>query len=198
MNPSRRWGMGVWWLALGYFLFYIPYSGLTKALSGGLLPGVEGPITGLELLPAVAMSTTVTLLAFITVTGGWSLIEYRRIFGLDLPVPGRTTTLSGIATATIIATTTLNYTFLGISIVFALLLMRGGVLILRNTGARTLTTLVAADHWRDRQTVRLTSRPRADPEEPRLINVERLNEKNRRRGCGFIVGPVIPSRRPGH
>ena len=35
-----------------------------------------------------------------------------------------------MATAVIIATTTLNYTFVGISILFALLLMRGGVLIL--------------------------------------------------------------------
>lgn len=35
-----------------------------------------------------------------------------------------------MATAVIIAATTLNYTFVGISILFALLLMRGGVLIL--------------------------------------------------------------------
>ena len=38
--------------------------------------------------------------------------------------------ISGVATAVIIGTTTLNYTFVGISILFALLLMRGGVLIL--------------------------------------------------------------------
>ena len=38
--------------------------------------------------------------------------------------------ISGVATAVIIGATTLNYTFVGFSILFALLLMRGGVLIL--------------------------------------------------------------------
>ena len=47
-----------------------------------------------------------------------------------IPRPDLWTTLSGLGTAAIIATTTLAYTFQGVSIVFALLLMRGGVLIL--------------------------------------------------------------------
>jgi hypothetical protein len=29
-------------LGLGFYLFYTPYSGLTKALSSGLLPGTNG------------------------------------------------------------------------------------------------------------------------------------------------------------
>ena len=52
------------------------------------------------------------------------------MFGLTVPVVRAQNLVSGVATAVIIATTTLNYTFVGISILFALLLMRGGVLIL--------------------------------------------------------------------
>ena len=37
---KRIYGLGIWGLGLGYYLFYTPYSGLTKALSQGLLPGV--------------------------------------------------------------------------------------------------------------------------------------------------------------
>jgi protein-tyrosine-phosphatase len=44
--------------------------------------------------------------------------------------PSKTILLSGFGTAVIIATTTLAFTFTGISILFALLLMRGGVLII--------------------------------------------------------------------
>ena len=47
-----------------------------------------------------------------------------------MPVVRARMLISGVATAVIIGTTTLNYTFVGISILFALLLMRGGVLIL--------------------------------------------------------------------
>jgi len=38
---KRRYGLD-WGLGLGYYLFYTPYSGLTKALSNGLLPGWAG------------------------------------------------------------------------------------------------------------------------------------------------------------
>ncbi len=41
--------------------------------------------------------------------------------------------LSGLGTAIIIGTTTLAFTFTGVSILFALLLMRGGVLIIAPT-----------------------------------------------------------------
>jgi protein-tyrosine-phosphatase len=117
----------IWGLALGYFGFYIPYSGLTKALTQGFLPGMHGPVTGFTILPATVVATSALLLAILAATGGF------RPFGR--PAPGlpsvrRETLVSGIATAVIIATTTLNYTFVGISILLALLLMRGGVLII--------------------------------------------------------------------
>jgi protein-tyrosine-phosphatase len=117
-------------LALGYFAFYIPYSALTKVLSQGLLSGNGKPVPGFVLLPATVVATTLGMLATITVAGGWSHLPRRRLAGISVPLPRLSTFLSGLATAAIIATTTLNYTFGGISIILALLLMRGGVLIL--------------------------------------------------------------------
>lgn len=123
--------LNIWGLAFGYFFFYIPYSALTKALSKGLLPGTVGPVSGFELLPATALATTLTLPVFITLAGWWRFVPNRKhLLGIPFPVPRWQTMVSGLATAVIIATTTLNYTFVGISIVFALLLMRGGVLIM--------------------------------------------------------------------
>ena len=122
--------LGIWGLALGYFAFYIPYSSLTKALSKGLLPGTNGPISGFELFPATAIATTITLLTYITLMDGWHTLGRQQILSFSFPIPRLQTFISGLATAVIIATTTLNYTFTGISILFALLLMRGGVLIM--------------------------------------------------------------------
>src|SRR5262245_50256141 len=120
----------IWLLAVGYFLFYIPYSALTKALTLGLLPGMRGPVSGFLILPATAVATTIVLLIFITEGGGWRTIDRRKLLGVTVPVVRARTLVSGVATAVIIATTTLNYTFVGISILLALLLMRGGVLII--------------------------------------------------------------------
>jgi protein-tyrosine-phosphatase len=120
----------IWILAFGYFAFYIPYSGLTKALSLGILPGLDGPISGFVLFPATALTTTATLLVFLLLTGGWQQLHRRRLLGVMLPTVRSATFLSGLATAVIIGATTLNYTFVGISILLALLLMRGGVLLL--------------------------------------------------------------------
>ena len=64
----------IWLLALGYFAFYIPYSALTKALSLGRLPGMSGPVPGFLLLPATAVATTVVLLMFVTIGGGWGCL----------------------------------------------------------------------------------------------------------------------------
>jgi protein-tyrosine-phosphatase len=120
----------IWGLALGYFGFYIPYSGLTKALTQGSFPGSGGPATGFTILPATVVGTTPLLLAVIAASGGWRWMGRSSVLGLRVPTVSRWTFASGVATAVIIATTTLNYTFAGISILLALLLMRGGVLIL--------------------------------------------------------------------
>ena len=118
MKPHRRYKLRIWWLALGYFAFYVPYSFLIKIVTSKFWPGVNEAVSGFRLLPAVVIATAVVLPLIITYNGWW---KYARR-------PGGPVILSGLGTAIIIGTTTLAFAFTGVSIVFALLLMRGGVL----------------------------------------------------------------------
>lgn len=110
----------IWAFALGYFLAYAPYAGLVKALTSGRMPGFEPIRNGFELLPSVLAGTVLVLPLYALLLGWWRHAERPSI-----PV-----IVSGIGTAIIITTTTLAYTFHGVSILFALLLLRGGVLVL--------------------------------------------------------------------
>jgi hypothetical protein len=128
-GTKREYTLGIWALALGYFLSYIPYSGLSKAVTSGLLSDGH-PIPGAEVLPSATMSTAATILFFVTVMGWWRYGRKRQRFGLNLPYPRRQTITSGIGFAVVIITTTLAYSFSGVSIILALVLMRAGVLIM--------------------------------------------------------------------
>jgi protein-tyrosine-phosphatase len=148
MPPTRTNDhLRIWLLALGYFTFYIPYSALTKALSLGVIPGMNGPVSGFAILPATAVATSALLLAFVTASGGWACLDRRTLYGVSVPTIRAQTLFSGLATSVIIATTTLNYTFVGISILLALLLMRGGVLILAPVVDTLLGRRVYASSW---------------------------------------------------
>lgn len=132
----------IWLFAFGYFACYVPYSALTKALSKGVFPGLANPIHGPTLLPIATLTSLTVMLIFLTVMGWWKHANQRTIAGRSLPFPTRWTALSGLCTSAILTTTTLAYTFDGVSIVFVMLLMRGGVLILAPmvdalTGRRT-------------------------------------------------------------
>lgn len=130
-DQERGWrDDAIWWFAFGYAACYAPYSALTKALTGGLLPKMERGLTGFELLPATVITSVVGMFTFLTLARWWRFASHGRLFGVSLPRPTRYTFLSGLCTAAIIGTTTLAYTFDGVSIVFVMLLMRGGVLIL--------------------------------------------------------------------
>ncbi len=124
----RKYGLGIWGLGLGFYLFYTPYSGLTKALSAGLLG--NGPVKGTILLPISAVATVVGMFGFITIKKWWKYAGRREFFGINVPFPRRLTFLSGICMATIMGTTTLAFTFGGLSIVLVLVLLRGGTLII--------------------------------------------------------------------
>jgi hypothetical protein len=121
---------GIWLFAAGYFACYVPYSALTKALSTGLFPGVGVGVPGAALLPVTTFVSLVGMVVFLWGSGWWRHATQRRLWGRSVPVPTRWTALSGLCTAVILTTTTLAYTFEGVSIVFVMLLMRGGVLIL--------------------------------------------------------------------
>lgn len=123
--------LGIFAFCLGYFASYIPYSGLTKIVSKGLLPGMGGQgVSGFEIQPVAVFGTFVAMFAYITFAGWWKYATHSKVFGISFPRPQWFTLISGLCTGGIIITTTLAYTFSGISIVFAMLLMRGGVLIL--------------------------------------------------------------------
>ena len=124
---KREYTLGIWALALGYFLSYIPYSGLTKAATSGLL--TRGRlISASELLPSATVSTAIAILLFITIMGWWRYGRQHRVLGFNVVFPRRQTFISGIGFAAIIVTTTLAYSFSGVSIILALVLMRTGAL----------------------------------------------------------------------
>src|SRR5688500_14043573 len=115
MSAARRErGWSVWLAAAGYFACYVPYSGLTKALSSGLLPGQ--PVSGLQILPWSAAASLVSAAAFLLATGWWRSAGRARVLGVPVPAPTRWTFLSGVCSAAIIASTTLSYAFAGTSI----------------------------------------------------------------------------------
>ena len=121
----------IWGFAFGYFACYVPYSFMTKVMSKGLLsPLNESGLAGFSILPVTALATTAAMIIVISSLGWWKYATHSNIFGLNLPHPTRWTFLSGVCTSLIIGTTTLAYTFDGLNIVFAMVLMRGGVLII--------------------------------------------------------------------
>jgi hypothetical protein len=124
---ARNEAPSIWWWAFGYFAAYWPYSALAKAITSGLVDPGATPLTGVELLAPSVLATVATAFTFLIATGWW-----RRAVpaGKRLPRPTLWTGLSGLCSAGIIATTTLAYTFDNVSIVFVMLLMRGGVLVM--------------------------------------------------------------------
>lgn len=132
VSRRRSWWLagGMLGLAFGYFLWYTPYAALTKSLSTGPLPGMDDHVGGLVLLPAAALGTLAGSSLFLAVSGWWRYVGTRRVLGRALRLPSRTMVIAGFFMAVVIATTTLNYTFAGVSILFMLLMMRAGVLIL--------------------------------------------------------------------
>jgi len=121
---------GIWVFAGIYFACYVPYTALAKSLSSGLYPGASSIVAGATLLPIANITALVVFVVFLTATGWWRYASRYEVFGLQLLWPGRWTGLSGVCTAAILTTTTLAYTFDGVSIVFVMLLMRGGVLVI--------------------------------------------------------------------
>lgn len=118
------------WLTCGYFVAYVPYAMLVKALASGVTPLSSQPVSGFEMLPAAVLGQLVAMVLFLCVTGRWRHMRRIGVGGRRIPVAGRETLAAGFFTSLIIGATTMNYTFAGVSILFMLLLMRGGVLIL--------------------------------------------------------------------
>src|SRR5262245_61129545 len=106
----RRFDFAIWALGFGYFVFYTPYSGLTKIITNGLLSGSRA-LSGFELLPLSVLATVVGIYGFIIVMGWWKYVGRRNLVGLSIPASERSTFLSGLCMVVIIATTTLTFSF---------------------------------------------------------------------------------------
>ncbi len=117
--------VSIWWWAFGYFMAYVPYSALTKALSDGHL---GQPVSGQSILPLSTFASMLAMVAFLLGTGWWRSATRWQLGRYHVPRPTRWTALSGLCGATILTTTTLAYTIDGTSIVFMMLLLRGGML----------------------------------------------------------------------
>lgn len=123
--------LGIATLCFGYFASYVPYTMMTKMITNGLFAGMDGKgFDGFIIQPVVVLGSTVAMFTFITMARWWKHATHFTFLGVSLPRPQWFTFISGILTSGVIITTTLAYTFQGISIVFMMLLMRGGVLIL--------------------------------------------------------------------
>src|SRR5262245_51684626 len=82
-STKRAWWLmgGMLGLAFGYFFWYTPYAGLTKALSSGLLPGMDKHVGGLVLLPAATLGTLIGAPVFLAMTGWWRYVGTREVRG---------------------------------------------------------------------------------------------------------------------
>jgi protein-tyrosine-phosphatase len=129
---SPRWivGGGMLGLGIGYFAFFTPYTALARAVSEGRLPGMDRPVRGLELLPPAALGLLASMVVFLAASGWWRLAGRRQVGGVAVPFPGRATAASAFFMALIVGTTTLNFTFAGISILFVLVLERLETIVL--------------------------------------------------------------------
>lgn len=140
-------GPSLWWWAFGYFACYAPYSALTRLMSSDRLVPSSAPLRGLELLPSTAISSVATMLVFLFATGWWRHARRWQVLGLRIPMPRRATAISGLCSTGIIATTTLAYSFSGVSLVLVALLMRGGVLVLAPLVDRLTGRRVRSASW---------------------------------------------------
>lgn len=121
--------LGIAALCFGYFAAYIPYSMMTKMITKGLFGGQNGQgFTGFEIQPVVVLGTFLAMYTFLSLSGWWKYAQHKTFLGISVPCPRWYTLISGICTSGVIITTTLAYTIQGVSIVFMMLLMRGGVL----------------------------------------------------------------------
>ena len=118
-------------LSVGLFLSYIPLTMLTKMSSLGIVPGLIGiKATSFEILPVYTLGNLFASTLFVTLLGWWKYATQFKFLGLSLPRTRWYTFISGICIIGQIITTLFAYSFTGISIVFAVLLMKGGVLMM--------------------------------------------------------------------
>ena len=132
----------MWALAFGYFAAYVPYAALTKALSSS-----EPPISGVALLPGSTLVSAIVMMGTLWAMGWLRHARHVRVGSLEVPAPRPLTLFSGIATAAIVVSTTLAYTFDGVSVALAMIAMRALVLVIAPIVDLATGRAVSARSW---------------------------------------------------
>lgn len=122
----RRLDLRVFLYGFGYFACYLPYAAITKGLTSSSMSGAEVS-TGLSLLPLGTLASALGMAVFLLASG---LYRHTIPAGRRFPVLRAGAVFSGLATAVVLVSTTLSYTFASSSVPFVMVLMRGGVLLL--------------------------------------------------------------------
>lgn len=122
--------LGMVSLFLGCFASYIPFTMLTKMATKGLFEGMNGAgFNGSQIQAVIAIANFIIMFGFITLAGWWKYATHSKFLRISFPRPQWFTVISGICTIAQILTVVLIYTFSGISIIFATLLMKGASLM---------------------------------------------------------------------
>ena len=77
----------IWAVAIGYMVFYVPYSGMLKLLSSGLLLTGQVAVPRFAILPIVLVGAVLLIAITITILGWWRYLPARRVFGISVPAP---------------------------------------------------------------------------------------------------------------
>ncbi len=117
-------------LAMGYFGTYVITGSLVKFFLASQEKGGMG-MTGIEFL---LYSTLISSLFCVSLVIYWKWYKfksnnYTTVLGIHMPKEFLYIIPSGVLTAIIIPTTTLLYTFKGVSVMVAMIIMRGSVII---------------------------------------------------------------------
>ena len=119
-------------LCVAYFTFYVA-TGITVKYYQGKppLPGMGG----MTFLAYSTLGGTLLCLGIAVAFGWWKLHSNQPVKVLGLTVPGELAYIipSGICTAVVIPTTTLMYSIKGISVMVAMVIMRGSVIVISRT-----------------------------------------------------------------
>src|SRR5690349_16157011 len=115
----QRWG--IWLAAFGYFATYVPYSIMTKMVTSGIGPWKGQKVDSFAIQGVMTMGSILTAYVYITVVGWWKYATKSTVAGITIARPQWFTLISGLCASFQIITTTLAYTFKGVSILFVML-----------------------------------------------------------------------------
>lgn len=112
-----------------YFFFYV-LTGVTVKYYQGAPP--QPGMNGMQFLAYSTLGGTVLCLGVAVSFGWWRLHSNQpmKVLGLTLPGELKYIVPSGICTAVVIPTTTLMYSLKGISVMVAMVIMRGAVIVI--------------------------------------------------------------------